>query len=83
MTKAPPTVRDESAAWAGGREMDGGMREGGGGKEVWREGLRGVSSSSSMRGPRTSLYITSLPLLYKTGRLGHFFQVSSQRILSE
>lgn len=29
VTKAPPTVRDESAAWAGGREMDGGMREGG------------------------------------------------------
>lgn len=33
MTKAPPTVRDESAAWAGGREMDGGMREGGVGGE--------------------------------------------------
>lgn len=32
MTKAPPTVRDESAVWAGGREMDGGMGEGGGRK---------------------------------------------------
>lgn len=29
VTKTPPTIRDESAVWTGGREMDGGMREGG------------------------------------------------------
>lgn len=65
-----------------GTEIDSGMRERERAEDERREGLRGVSNSSSLKGPRRSLYITSLPLPYKTTRLGHFFQVSSQRILS-
>ena len=40
------------------------MRQREAAEDEGREGLRGVSNSSSMKGPRRSLYITSLPLFF-------------------